>query len=435
MNTNTEPISRRIAHYFLEHLNAELHKHIVKSEDFDDRSALEINRQLLDELLTEYKGLENDPEPRFSLFRRWFEINKFPVPYDEFSTEAYNIIFMERLRCLRNWSPEAIQKFHDVIINIFSKFNYRREGFSVSNFLKFENNMRELLREVMRDLGPEVEGEIWPILYEQSTRFQEIVNEFFENILKEAFAESERLLNNILPVQVSDELKKKGRVKPVLIESATVLFTDFKGFTQLSEQMSPEMLVQELDECFSVFDGIIERFGLEKIKTIGDSFMCVGGLPEQNKTHIFDAALSALAMQREIGVLQKKREARGLPYWQARIGFHTGPLVAGVIGQKKFSYDIWGDTVNIASRMESSGAPGRINISETSADLLRPFFNLEDRGSVAAKNKGSMRMYFLKGLRKSFSSDADGTEPNSEFMRGLEAIRTGKKIKIGKREK
>jgi len=419
MNEQIENLANRIAKYFQKHLLEELKKPSAQKQEFDGRVSLDINREILSKMGREFPELENEPEPRFNLFRKWFELNLFPIPYEEFCIEAYNIIFFERILCLKYWSEKSIQNFHDVTKEVFSKFNYKRDGFSVSNFLTFENNMRELLREIMTEFGREAENAYWPVLYSQSVKYQATVNEFFENILKEAFAESERLINNILPVKISGQLKKDGRVKPVSLQCATVLFTDFKGFTQISEKMSPEELVSELDECFSVFDSIIEKFGLEKIKTIGDSFMCAGGVPEENKTHVFDTALAAISMKNEICKMADRKKEANLPFWEVRIGFHTGPLIAGVIGQKKFSYDIWGDTVNTASRMESSGEPGRINISHTSAKFLLPFFELTHRGEIHAKNKQPMQMYFLERLKSEYSADSEGTVPNEKFFRDI----------------
>lgn len=207
---------------------------------------------------------------------------------------------------------------------------------------------------------------------------------------------SEELLLNILPEEVADELKKKGSADARLIDEVTVLFTDFKGFTQLSEKLSPQALVAEIDACFSAFDGIMHRHSVEKIKTIGDSYMAAGGLPTPNSTHATDVVKAAIAIQQYMREHKAKREAEGKLYFEIRIGVHTGPVVAGIVGVKKFQYDIWGDTVNTASRMESSGEPGEINISQTTYELVKDQFNCVYRGEVAAKNKGLMKMYFVK---------------------------------------
>lgn len=211
---------------------------------------------------------------------------------------------------------------------------------------------------------------------------------------------SENLLLNILPEEVASELKAKGEAEARLIEQVTVLFTDFKGFTALSEKMSPKSLVHDLHECFSAFDLICGKHHIEKIKTIGDAYMAAGGLPTPNHTHASDVVKAALEMAAFVEDGKARKITAGLPYFEIRIGIHTGPVVAGIVGVKKFQYDIWGDTVNTASRMESSGAVGKVNISETTYSKLRdsPEFVFESRGNVEAKGKGKMGMYFV-GLK------------------------------------
>lgn len=208
---------------------------------------------------------------------------------------------------------------------------------------------------------------------------------------------SEELLLNILPEEVAQELKDKGEAEAQLIENVTVLFSDFKGFTALSEQLSPKELVKDLNECFSEFDRIMQKHGIEKIKTIGDAYMAAGGLPSPNTTHAQDVVKAALEMAQVVEKGKAEKKAAGLPFFEIRIGVHTGPVVAGIVGVKKFQYDIWGDTVNTASRMESSGEVGKVNISEATYELLKDDaqFSFESRGKVAAKGKGEMEMYFV----------------------------------------
>lgn len=208
--------------------------------------------------------------------------------------------------------------------------------------------------------------------------------------------EIEGLLLNILPEEVARELQRDGNATPRYYESASVLFTDFKGFTTIAEGLSPELLVEQLNRIFSDFDDIIQRHNLEKIKTIGDAYMCAGGIPSPNTTHpgnIIDAGLALQAYMRE---MNDERRKLGLFTWELRVGIHTGPLVAGVVGKKKYAYDIWGSTVNIASRMESNGEPGRVNISEATYEIVKDRYACFYRGKIHAKNIGDIDMYFVE---------------------------------------
>jgi len=203
---------------------------------------------------------------------------------------------------------------------------------------------------------------------------------------------SEGLLLNILPAQIAEELKLKGKVKAHRFNSATVLFTDFKSFSSLAENISPEQLVESIDHYFKKFDEITTSFGLEKIKTIGDSYMCAGGIPVESENHAIRVVKAGKAMMD----FTKESKPAHITQFEMRIGIHTGPVIAGIVGIKKWQYDIWGDTVNIASRMETNSVEGRINLSETTYELVREEFQCQFRGSIDVKNRGAWKMYFLE---------------------------------------
>lgn len=215
-------------------------------------------------------------------------------------------------------------------------------------------------------------------------------------VLDRQKVEIENLLLNILPSEVAKELQTEGHATPRSYDSVSVLFTDFKGFTSIAKDMTPEELVAELNEFFVAFDDIIEKNGIEKIKTIGDAYMCAGGIPTPNKTHPVDIVRAGLQIQEFMKKHAQRRIEKGLQPWGLRVGIHTGPITAGVVGRKKYAYDIWGSAVNIASRMESSGEVGKVNISATTYELVKDTFPCTHRGKISAKNVGEIDMYFVE---------------------------------------
>lgn len=236
---------------------------------------------------------------------------------------------------------------------------------------------------------------------------------------------SDRLLLNILPRVVAEELRANEQVVPRYHESVTIMFGDFEGFSRLTEQIEPKSLIEQLDQFFSAFDAIAERHRLEKLKTIGDAYMCVGGLPEPNRTHDVDACLAALSLIEFMRRTNMQRERLHLPRWELRIGIHSGPVMAGVVGKSKFIYDIWGDAVNIAARLEAAGGAGRINVSDVVQTRVRPLMEFEPRGAVEVKNKAPINMHFLTRIKPEFSRDPEGLRPNDAFHRECEKLFPG----------
>jgi adenylate cyclase len=249
---------------------------------------------------------------------------------------------------------------------------------------------------------------------------EQIINKKNEDLVK-VNEKTEALLANVLPKNTADELIEKGKATKTKYNFVTVLFSDIQGFTQIAEEMNPEVLIDELDKFFFHFDSVVEKYRIEKIKTIGDAYMCAGGIPEKNRTNPVEVVLAALEMQEYMKELKEASLVKGMKYWDIRIGIHTGTVIAGVVGHKKLSYDIWGDTVNIASRMESSGEAGKINISGATYEFIKDFFICEHRGKMPVKYKGELDMYFVKGIIPELS-DEKGF-PNNRFRFKMQLIK------------
>lgn len=230
---------------------------------------------------------------------------------------------------------------------------------------------------------------------------------------------AEELILNILPAAIAHELTTNGHVEPRHHPSVTIMFTDFVDFTKYAGQLAPRVLVDDLDQYFSEFDKIIRRHGLEKLKTIGDAYMCAGGLLSDSKSHVVDTCLAALEIRQAMARANKQRERLQMAPWQLRIGIHTGNVMSGVVGKDKFTFDIWGDSVNVAARMQAASEPGRINVSESTYQHVKKFFALDARGSLEVKNKGAMPMYFLDRIVEEYAQDAEGQQPNEKLSAAL----------------
>lgn len=229
-------------------------------------------------------------------------------------------------------------------------------------------------------------------------------------------ARADNLLETILPKSIANELIENEKVAPRFFPAATILFADIKGFTALSEKIEPAMLIGMLDTYFARFDDAVAKHSLEKLKTIGDAYMAVSGVPESNRLHVLNACLAALEMQEVAKSLAADRRKLRLPFFEFRIGIHTGSVIAGVIGRRRFTYDIWGDAVNIAARMESHSRAGRINVSERMFHQMTPYFEFSGQGTVEVKNKAPMAMYFLERLKPEYAEDAEGRVPNQHLF-------------------
>ena len=265
-------------------------------------------------------------------------------------------------------------------------------------------------------------------LRETKVKLEKIVNERTHEINKQKIElenekeKSEKLLLNVLPFKVAQELKTNGFAKTKFFDQVSVLFSDFKDFTIIAQQLEHEELIAELNRCFMFFDDVCVRHNVEKIKTVGDSYMCAGGVPIKNTSNPIDVVLAAFEMIDFISKLKKEQSQQGRTLWKIRIGIHTGPIISGVVGKKKFAYDIWGDTVNTASRLEQASNPNRINISGSTYEMVKDFFECESRGEIPVKHKGVINMYFVKRIKKEFSLDDEGRIPNQIFWENYEKL-------------
>jgi class 3 adenylate cyclase len=310
-------------------------------------------------------------------------LEKMDYPNAYYFSKIFNTLMETR---------QSIEKKEQVVIMDLNNTQQKRE---LEN-LKEKQRNEQVIRN-QKNIRNMMAGGIGLILIVLFFIYRNYRNQKRSNILLDAEKrKSDNLLLNILPQETAEELKQTGSAKARRIEKVTVMFTDFKDFTIASEKMEAEELVRKIDYYFSEFDRIISKYNVEKIKIIGDSYMCAGGLPVSNDTHPYDVVRAAIDFQ---CFMRREREeclAKNKLFFELRIGIHTGPVVAGIVGLKKFAYDIWGDTVNTASRMESSGEVNKVNISGTTYELIREKFICTYRGKVSAKNKGEIDMYFVE---------------------------------------
>ncbi len=265
----------------------------------------------------------------------------------------------------------------------------------------------------------------WRVYNHAKVRFklEKLINSRTEELVKEK-EKAENLIARVLPRDTASELKEKGRVNTQRFKTVTVLFSDIEGFTRITEETNPEILIDQLDRFFLYFDSVVEKYRIEKIKTIGDAYMCAGGIPQKNRTNPVEVVLAALEMMNYMRDINNQNSFYH-NVWELRIGIDTGPVIAGVVGRNKLSYDIWGSTVNIASRMESSGEPGQINISGNTFMLVKDYFVCPFRGKMPVKNRGDIEMYFVNGIKPELSVNKLGIEPNHKFKVQVQIIRLG----------
>lgn len=367
------------------------------------------------------EGFERLHEIGFEEFKKKFGDNIYTIKtYKDFTREAR--------RCFLTKKPSSVETRH----NLPSGRKW---------FQAFFTPQLDAAGEIFKLIT--VESDITPIMMKEEELFKqnrrmlaiterlEQANALLENqkleieekkrLIEEEQEKSERLLLNILPFEVARQLKSKGKAGTRYYRHVTVLFTDFKDFSKNTRELEPKDLVAILDDYFAKFDEITGKHYLEKIKTIGDAYMCAGGLPLRNKSNPVDAVLAGLEIQDYMQRL-RNHPKQGIPSWEVRIGIHTGPVVAGVVGRKKFAYDIWSETVNAAARMENLGEVNRVNISETTYENIKDYFDCKPRGTLEAKNIGEMKMYTVERIKKEFALDEKGILPNEDFIRAINKL-------------
>jgi len=252
-------------------------------------------------------------------------------------------------------------------------------------------NQREALRKLSKQVMAQLELRRTLIevnrLVEEQKELSQRVNLEKENV--------ELLLSRVLPDEIAKELQDNERVEPKYIDECSILFTDFVGFTKLTETLSPKTLIDLLHQVFCQFDKICKKYEIEKIKTIGDSYMCVSGITKNKKEHTQRICLAACEMLEYLSKANAQRSKLKMPTWEMRLGIHTGPIICGVVGEDKFTFDVWGDSVNTASLMEQNGTPGKINVSESAYFRVNKQFNCEERGEILTTKKGPLKMFYV----------------------------------------
>ena len=315
------------------------------------------------------------------------EINhpEYIIAFSESLTEAY---------MLSGNFKDALQSYRDYISVRDSVYNLKKNSDFARLQLNYEYGKREeaLKYQKMRAQFFYIGGIVVLLLISVSIYRNYRIQKKSNAVVTLEKIRSENLLLNILPSEVAEELKDKGTAAAKHYNNVTVLFTDFVSFTKVAETLSPQELIDELHTCFKEFDEIVGRHNIEKIKTIGDAYLAVGGLPIETSDHAEKAVRAAMEI---IRFMQRRKAQYGNKTFEVRIGIHTGSVVAGIVGVKKFAYDIWGDTVNVAARMEQSSEPNHINISQTTYEIVKDKFNCTYRGEIEAKNKGKLSMYFV----------------------------------------
>lgn len=359
--------------------------------------------------------------------RQWFKSNYGVPDYTEIPTEisccstticANEILYVPDLTKDARFQEQPYVTGEPYVRAYCGMPLINPEGFALGTLCIMDFEAHELTpakREAIRHLARQAMSllELRRQLISRNTLLEQV------NIAKQdaedAREKSDSLLQSIFPASIAEELKTAGGVLPRYYELATILFADFKDSTILTEGMEPARLIEQLNSYFATLDEIAAVNRVVTLRTVGDGCLCAAGLPDTNRTHALDMCLAALQMQKAIAKSNRQREKLRLKPWQLRIGINTGSVVAGVVGTKRYTYDVWGTTVNTTARLEQACEPGRICISASTLHYIRDRFETEPRGSIEVKNLGALDMYFLNRIKPKFASDADGALPNETF--------------------
>ncbi|HMW07540.1 MAG TPA: adenylate/guanylate cyclase domain-containing protein [Leptospiraceae bacterium] len=415
-------LAKELARYFLYHLKEELKKPEAVTEyiTMEGVPFKKIIQDMIQNLVKEFPDLDNKL-PTFNLFHHWWKRTIKEIgtdsskPYEESTFKSQNQMFFFKIIDIKKKESLLRRRYEENMEASIRGLRAKGRNIGFETIFRSEYIMFPLIELIIRRSRLPYRSCL-NILLEQNFFIQGIAYRIFDSELKESFKKTDDILDSILPHNIVDELKLKGKVEPKLIPSASILFCDLVGFTNISTNLPPEKLLSELDGCYSHFDKIVKMKGLEKIKTIGDSYMAAGGISSNGRLHAIDAILSALKIQEFLRKYEKSQERKGLPSWKVRIGIHTGQVVCGILGEQRFNFDIWGDTVNTAQRMEAYGEAEKINVSKEVYEDTKEFFNFESRGKIQVKGKGDMEMYFVTGIKENLSISQKGKTPNSRFL-------------------
>ncbi len=426
MNLRRE-LSREFAVYFIFHLREELKKpsEVTDYITLEGESFRSQTENMISDLKKVIPNLQ-ERRPVLNFFKQWWNRQRLNVNsslvYEQSTFKAYNQMFFFRIMDIRFHENSLRKKFTENMKNQTRMI--REKGRLVTFDMLFQGEMVLYpILEIMlkRSRLPFREGK--KILYEQSSFIQRSAYEVIDSELRDSLSRTDSILKAILPEKVAEELKRKKKVQPKLYDSITIMFCDLAGFTEISSRLAPEDLLRELNECFGHFDKITSMLSLEKIKTIGDSYMAAAGLDESAKVlHSVNSILAASRIHEFLRKYVKSQNRKGLPAWKVRIGIHTGPAVAGILGENRFNYDIWGDSVNVAQRMEAYGEAGKINVSRETMESSSAFFVFEEGRNINVKGKGMLEMFFVKSIKPELSLNGAGRTPSAKFKKLYESL-------------